>query len=266
MDVKAAPRFPGLWAVMPALDEEGSVGGVVAELLAMGVEGVLVADNGSRDRTAAVAEAAGASVVAAPVRGYGAACLAALAGLPRNCRAVVFCDADGADELARLPELAGPVLVGECDLVIGSRVLGGAEPGALTPPQRAGNLVASTLMRLLYRVRVTDLGPFRCCSCALLKRLAMRDPAYGWTAEMQVKAYRLGARVREVAVLARARRAGTSKISGRFVPVLRAGWAIMTTVLRYRFARMEVAPERHGSDGTPDAVPSREERLRSTSE
>jgi glycosyltransferase involved in cell wall biosynthesis len=206
---------------------------------------VIVGDNGSRDRTAEVARAAGAAVVSAERRGYGSACLAALAALPDDCRAVVFCDADGADDLESLPLLVGPVLDGACDLVIGSRVLGGAEPGALTAPQRMGNLVAAFLMRRFYQVEVTDLGPFRCVSRALLRRLGMQDPAFGWTAEMQVKAFRLGARVREIPVQARVRRAGVSKISGRFLPIFKAGFAIIGTILRYRRATLPAA------DATP---------------
>jgi hypothetical protein len=96
-----------------------------------------------------------------------------------------------------------------------------------------GNRVAATLMRLLYRVRVTDLGPFRCVSTAALSQLHMRDPAFGWTAEMQVKAFRLHLRVCEVPVDAKKRTAGTSKISGRLWPVVQAGWAIITTILHY---------------------------------
>jgi len=224
-----------LVAVMPALDEEGSIGAVVRGLRAGGVPLIIVADNGSRDATVAVASAAGATVVSATRRGYGSACLAALAAVPAHATAVVFCDADGADDLARLEAVTGPVLRDEADLVVGSRALGHAEPGALTPPQRAGNLVAICLMRLLYWRRVTDLGPFRCISTAALHRLRMGDPAFGWTAEMQTKALRLGLRYREVAVDAKARTAGESKISGRVGPIFKAGWAIITTIFRYRF-------------------------------
>lgn len=239
MLLSPTPGHPDAWAglaaVIPALDEEGSIGAVVEDLRTRGVPVVLVADNGSRDRTAAIARAAGAQVIDAPRRGYGAACLAALAHLPARADAVVFCDADGADDLDRLADVVGPVLAGAADLVIGSRTLGGAAPGALTWPQRTGNLVAASLMAVLFRVRVTDLGPFRCVSTAALARLAMRDPAYGWTAEMQTKALRLGLRVREVPVVARVRTAGESKISGRVVPVARAGVAILSTILRHRF-------------------------------
>ena len=144
------------------------------------------------------------------------------------------------------------MLRGEADLVVGSRALGCAEDGALTPPQRAGNLVAASLLRVLYRQRVTDLGPFRCISADALARIDMQDRAYGWTAEMQTKALRLGLRVVEVPVDARARRAGTSKISGRAIPVLRAGWAILTTIVRCRFG---AAPRRRSGPSPALALP-----------
>lgn len=229
------PSRRGLVAVIPALDEEASIGGVIGELLARGVPRVIVADNGSRDRTAEVALVAGATVVPAPRRGYGAACQAGLAALDDEARAVVFCDGDGADDLARLDALVGPVLEGRADLTIGSRVLGSAEAGALTLPQQVGNAVAARLLRLLFKASVTDLGPFRCISVPALSRLEMRDPAFGWTAEMQTKALRQRLRVIEVPVDAHTRRAGQSKISGRLLPSVRAGWAILSTILFYRF-------------------------------
>ena len=230
-----------LIAVIPALDEEPSISPVIRTLLTGGVQMVIVADNGSRDRTVEVARAAGAEVVPAARRGYGSACLAALAAVPTSARAVVFCDADGADDLSRLDAVAGPVLRDEADLVVGSRALGRAEPGALTPPQRMGNLVATCLMRVLYWQRVTDLGPFRCVSTRALARLRMSDPTFGWTAEMQTKAFRLGLRYLEVAVDAKCRTAGESKISGRVGPIFKAGWGIITTILRHRFGRMHGA-------------------------
>jgi len=232
----AGVDYGGLVAVIPALNEEGSIGEVVASLKRSGVAFVIVADNGSTDRTTELAIAAGAHVVRAARRGYGSACLAGLAALPPAALAVVFCDGDGADDLSLLPSVVEPVLSGEADLVIGSRALGSAEAGALTLPQRAGNWVAAILLRTLFSERVSDLGPFRCISTIALSRLGMRDPAFGWTAEMQTKALRLRLRVLEVPVNARVRRAGESKISGRAIPVLRAGWAILTTIVRYRFA------------------------------
>jgi rhodanese-related sulfurtransferase/glycosyltransferase involved in cell wall biosynthesis len=222
-------------AVIPALDEEASIGAIIVELLQSGIDRVIVGDNGSVDRTAEVARAAGALVVPAPRRGYGSACLAALSALPPQTTAVVFCDADGADDLRRLPFIIGPILRDEADLVIGNRTLGRMEPGSMTLPQRCGNIVASALIRLLFGVRATDLGPFRCLSTVALSRIRMCDPAFGWTAEMQVKAYRLGLRVIDVPVDVKARKTGESKISGRIRPVLMAGWAIITTICRYRF-------------------------------
>ena len=225
--------FMHVVAVIPALDEELSIAAVILSLRAQGIGLVIVADNGSQDATDAVATAAGATVVRAARRGYGSACLVGVAAVPADACAVVFCDADGADDLSLLSSIVTPVITNQFDLVIGSRVLGHAEVGALTPPQRMGNLVAAALMRLLYGKTVTDLGPFRCISTAALARLHMNDQAFGWTAEMQVKAFRLSQRVYEIPVTAKVRTAGVSKISGRWWPVVQAGWAIISTILYY---------------------------------
>jgi glycosyltransferase involved in cell wall biosynthesis len=222
--------------VIPAWDEEATVGVQVAAIPRPPVERVVVADNGSRDRTAEVATAAGAVVVPAPRRGYGSACLAGLAWLRANRPpdAVVFLDADLADDARELPSLLAPLVAGEADMVIGSRVLGRRERGALLPQARAGNLVACTMIRALYGHRYTDLGPFRAIRWSALERLGMRDPDFGWTAEMQVKALRAGLRVAEVAVSYR-KRPGKSKISGTVSGTLRAGHKILWTVLRYAY-------------------------------
>jgi glycosyltransferase involved in cell wall biosynthesis len=181
-----------------------------------------------------VAREGGAVVVPAERRGYGSACLAALAHLRRNDPpdVVVFIDADYSDHPEELPRLVAPLLAGEADLVIGSRTLGEREPGALLPQARAGNLVACFLIRLLYGHRYTDLGPFRAARWDALERLAMSDPDFGWTAEMQVKALRRGLRVTEVPVSYR-KRVGVSKITGTITGTLRAGYKILWTVLRY---------------------------------
>jgi glycosyltransferase involved in cell wall biosynthesis len=202
-------------------------------VLEAGVDLVVVADNGSRDRTAERALAAGARVVRAERKGYGSACQAGVAALPPAVEAVLFCDADGADDLRRLNELVEPVLQRRADLVIGARTQGESARRALSLPQRAGNRIASAAMRRLYGVEVTDLGPFRCISNGALRRLEMSDPGFGWTAEMQVKAYRLGLRVRELSVTPLPRTSGVSKISGNPLAVLRAGRAILWTILRY---------------------------------
>jgi glycosyltransferase involved in cell wall biosynthesis len=225
---------PRIDVVIPALDEEASLPLVLAALPRPPVRRIVVADNGSRDGTARVAGEGGAEVVAAGRRGYGSACLAALDHLRRHDPpdVVVFVDADYSDHPEELPRLVAPLLAGEADLVIGSRVLGEREPGALLPQARAGNLVACVLIRLLYGHRFTDLGPFRAALWPALERLGMADPDFGWTAEMQVKALRHRLRVTEVPVSYR-HRVGVSKITGTVAGTLRAGYKILWTVLRY---------------------------------
>jgi glycosyltransferase involved in cell wall biosynthesis len=220
--------------VIPALNEETSLPCVLSDLPRSLVRRVVVADNGSRDGTVRVAREGGAVVVPAERRGYGSACLAALDWLRKNDPPdiVVFVDADYSDHPEELPRLVAPLLAGDADLVIGSRVLGEREPGALLPQARAGNLVACLLIRLLYGHRYTDLGPFRAARWEALERLEMADPDFGWTAEMQVKALRRGLRVAEVPVSYR-RRVGVSKITGTVAGTLRAGYKILWTVLRH---------------------------------
>ena len=225
-------------AVIPALDEEEALPGVLDELAATAVRHVVVVDNGSRDATVAVARAGGAHVVAEAHRGYGAACLrgiAAARALAPRADVLVFLDADGSDDPAELARLVAPITDGSADFVIGSRVLDGAhvERGALSPQARAGNLVATLLIRALYGARHSDLGPFRAIRFDALERLEMRDLDFGWTAEMQVKAIRRGLRVAEVPASWRRRRGGHSKISGTVSGVVRAGYKILTTIARH---------------------------------
>ncbi len=194
----------------------------------------MVVDNGSTDGTAAVARAAGATVVREPRRGYGAACLAGLAHLrERPPELVAFLDADASDDPAQLPEVLAPLLEGRADLVVGSRVRGVPAPGSLTLPQVLGNRLAVALLVLLFGVRFTDLGPFRAIRWAALERLGMRDRGYGWTVEMQARAARAGLRAVEVPVRYR-RRIGRSKISGTVRGVIGAGAKILLTIARVR--------------------------------
>jgi len=220
--------------VIPALNEERSLPSVLADIPRPPVRRIVVADNGSTDGTARVAREGGAEVVEASRRGYGSACLAGLDHLRRTGPpdVVVFVDADWSDHPEELPGLIAPILAGEADLVIGSRILGRREPGALLPQARAGNLVACAMIRLLYGHRFTDLGPFRAIRWEALERLKMGDPNFGWTAEMQVKALRHGLRCTEVPVSYR-RRVGVSKITGTVSGTVRAGYKILWTVLRY---------------------------------
>ncbi len=217
--------------VIPALDEEQAIGGVLDGLDRALVTQVVVADNGSRDRTAEVARAHGAEVVSVPERGYGAACLGALARVSPEIEVVAFMDADGADDPAELAAMVAAIARGEADLVIGSRTLGHSERGALTPPQRFGNWLATRLIRLLHGQRYTDLGPFRAVRRSTLEQIGMRDRRFGWTVEMQVRALQVAARVCERPVSSR-RRVGRSKISGTLAGVLGAGAGILGTILK----------------------------------
>jgi glycosyltransferase involved in cell wall biosynthesis len=220
--------------VIPALNEEASLPLVLAGLPRPPVRRIVVADNGSTDATARLAREGGAEVVAAARRGYGSACLAGLAHLRRTGPpdVVVFIDADYSDHPEELPAIVAPILAGTADLVIGSRVLGRRERGALLPQARAGNLVACLLIRIFYGHRFTDLGPFRAIRWEALERIGMADPDFGWTAEMQVKAVRLGLRCAEVPVSYR-RRVGVSKITGTITGTVRAGYKILWTVARH---------------------------------
>ncbi len=202
---------------------------------------MVVADNNSTDGTARVGREGGAVVVPALVPGYGSACLAAIDHVRRHDPpdVIVFIDADYSDHPEELPRLVEPILAGEADLVIGSRVLGEREPGALMPQARAGNLVACTLINILYRHSYTDLGPFRAIRWQAFEQLCMNDPDFGWTAEMQVKALRAGLRVTEVPVSYR-KRIGVSKITGTVRGTILAGYKILWTVFRYSWGRSRI--------------------------
>ncbi|MCC7260889.1 MAG: glycosyltransferase family 2 protein [Candidatus Latescibacteria bacterium] len=224
--------MPTVAVLIPALNEEQAIAQVLAAIPAGLAQEVVVVDNGSTDRTAEVARRLGARVVSEPRRGYGQACLSGLAAL-QPAEIVVFLDGDFSDFPEEMPTLLAPILRDEADLVIGSRVLGQREAGALLPQQRLGNALATGMIRLLFGVRYTDLGPFRAIRASSLARLQMQDQTYGWTVEMQVKAARVGLRLAEVPVRYR-RRVGTSKISGTLVGTLKAGYKIIATILRYR--------------------------------
>jgi hypothetical protein len=181
-----------------------------------------------------VARRHGATVVEEPIRGYGRACLAGIRELalrPTPPDAVVFLDADFSDHPEELPTLVRPLASGEADLVIGSRSLGRRERRALLPQARLGNWLASRLIRLLYGLHVTDLGPFRAVRWSTLQELQMADQDFGWTAEMQVKAAKSRVRYREVPVSYR-RRIGVSKITGTLTGTLRAGHKILHVIFR----------------------------------
>ncbi len=219
--------------VIPALDEERALPLVLSDIPRPPVRRVVVADNGSRDRTAEVAAEWGAEVVMEPRRGYGAACLRALAYLAEDPPdVVVFLDGDHSDHPEELPALLAPIARGDADLVVGSRTLGARERGALSAQQLVGNAIACRALRALYGARYTDLGPFRAITWSALDRLGMRDRDYGWTIEMQLKAARAGLRHAEVPVSYR-RRVGASKISGTVRGTISAGSKILFTLARH---------------------------------
>lgn len=214
---------------MPALDEESSIGRVL-DALPAGVR-VVICDNGSTDRTAEVARAHGATVVPEARRGYGQACLTAIAELARQSAAdedlVCFLDADFSDDPTELDLVLAPLREDRADLVIGSRVLGRREPGALLPQARWGNWLATRCIRWITGVRFTDLGPFRALRYGCLRALGMEDRAFGWTVEMQLRAASTGLRCVEVPVSYR-RRIGRSKITGTVRGTLLASVTILS--------------------------------------
>lgn len=228
--------------IIPALDEAESLGVLLGQLPRARFSQIIVVDNGSRDATAKVARAGGAEVVAEPRRGYGQACRRGLSTLRREISAVIFMDADLSDDPADLERLLRTFEEGDRDLVIGSRALGSREPGSLAPAQRFGNWLTTRLIRWIWGVSFTDLGPLRILRREALEDLDLRDSSFGWNVEMQAKAARLRLKVAEIPVACRKRRFGKSKISGTVWGSLRAGVRILWTL--YRCWRTQPRPGR----------------------
>lgn len=218
--------------VIPCLDEGEAIGDVVRDVLAQGVDEVIVVDNGSTDDTAAQAIAAGARVVAQQERGYGRACAAGLAAVSDAAEIVCFLDGDGSDVPAFMARIVGPIARREADFTMGSRLRGEREPGSMTPQQRVAGWIAGLLIRLVYGVRYTDMSPFRAMRVDQLRSLRMGEMTYGWNLEMQMKVAARGLRVLEVPVDHRLRRGGVSKVSGDLVAGLKAAWVITKTFVR----------------------------------
>ena len=229
--------MPRISVIIPAYNEAGSIGHVLRDVPGGLVSEIIVVDNNSTDNTAEVAKANGATVLFQPERGYGNACLAGLAYLKKKSAheksdIVVFLDGDYSDYPEKMPELICPILNNKADLVIGSRVLGNAERGSMTIPQIFGNWLATKLLKHIYKVKFTDLGPFRAIRYECLEKLNMQDKTYGWTVEMQLKAAKQKMRCTEVAVPYR-KRIGQSKISGTIKGAVLAGYKILYTIFRY---------------------------------
>jgi glycosyltransferase involved in cell wall biosynthesis len=222
--------------IIPVFNERESLPLVVADIPRDRVDEVLVVDNGSTDETALVAKGLPVRLVREERRGYGSACLAGIAAIEASPPdVVVFLDGDYSDHPEEMPRLLDAI-EGGCDLIIGSRVLGSREPGALLPQARFGNALACSLIRLLYGHSYTDLGPFRAIAWEALRRLRMEDRTFGWTVEMQIKAAKIGLVVAETPVSYR-RRVGVSKITGTFSGTVRAGAKILWTIARYAVRR-----------------------------
>ena len=222
----------GVSVVIPALNEAENIGAVVREMPWNLIHECIVVDNGSTDATASEAIAAGARVVAAPQRGYGRACAAGAAAADEGSGILVFMDGDGSDVPAEMGQLLQPILNGDCDFVIGSRIRGKREPGSMQVSQIFAGWLAGLLLKLLYRVSYTDMGPFRAITREALTRLQMREETYGWNLEMQMRAAQCGLRIREIPVSCRKRAGGVSKVAGSLSGSVRAAIRITQTLFR----------------------------------
>jgi glycosyltransferase involved in cell wall biosynthesis len=224
--------------IIPALNEERAIGKVLAHIPNNIASEIVVVDNNSSDATAEVAQNSGATVVHESRKGYGFACLKGIEYVlsrPKKPGVIVFLDADYSDCPEEMTSLVQPIIQQDYDMVIGSRLLGKRQKGAMPWHQVLGNRLAPMLINALYGVRYTDLGPFRAIKLDKLLKLDMKEQRYGWTAEMQAKAAKQRLRCFEVPVTYRAR-IGTSKISGTFKGTVCAGYSILATLLKNRWA------------------------------
>lgn len=226
---------PNIKVVIPAYNEERSIAHVIADIPKDWVKEIIVVNNGSTDKTAEVAAKAGATVLHQPKAGYGNACLMGIEYLKDPSKSpdiLVFMDGDYSDYPQQLPEVAGPIVNGKVDFVIGSRARGNREGGSMTFPQVFGNWLATSMMKWFYKVNYTDLGPFRAIAFPQLVALDMKDKTYGWTVEMQLKAAKQKLRITEVPVNYK-KRIGVSKVSGTVKGTVMAGYKIIFTIFKY---------------------------------
>lgn len=219
-------------AVVPVLDEEGAIAGVVAGLIGQGVDHVVVVDGNSKDNTAERARAAGAHVVVEPRRGYGRAMMAGIASLPDDVGIVLFIDGDGTDRTEMVPAVLAPIKDGSADFAMGTRLQGEREEGSLGAAQVVAGHMAGVLIRLFYGVRFTDMSPFRALRRETLDGLGMGEETFGWNLEMQMRVAAGGLRAVEIPVGQRRRQGGVSKVSGDWRVAVRAAWVIGRTFAR----------------------------------
>ncbi len=221
----------GVCLVIPVLNEEEAIGGVLDRIPRAAVDEIIVADGGSKDQTVAVAIQKGARVLNAG-KGYGRACLEGALSAGESCRAVVYMDGDGSDFPEKLPDLISPILDGNYDLVIASRTRGVREPGSMAWHQIAAGRIIGSLIGLVYGFRYTDMCAFRAIRHDSLLALGMEEMTYGWNLEMQMKAARFGLRIMEIPVPYARRGGGRSKVAGSFRGTFRAGTRILLTFMR----------------------------------
>ena len=228
--------------IIPTHNEAQAIGRVLADLPSHLVTEVIVVDSNSTDGTPDVARKMGAQVIEEPRRGYGRACLTGLANT-QNPDVVVFLDGDYSDRPAELPILLAPIFEGRADITLGSRLGGHSNAGALPWHQAFGNHLAAGMIRLLYGVKISDLGPFRAGRAEVLRALALEETTYGWAVEMIVKGAIVGFRIVEVPVSYHAR-IGKSKISGTVKGTIGAGWFILSRIVLYSFRRRRAGAPR----------------------
>ena len=228
---------PKISVIIAALNEEAAIGGVIDAVPKDLVDEILVVDNGSTDRTAEVASAAGARVIKEPVPGYGRAFRAGLRAISPECEIVVFLDGDGSDCPEMMDRLVTPIVEGKSDFVIGSRTLGHREAGSMNFHQVLAGYMIGLILRILYGVRSTDMGPFRAIRRHKLDSLGLREETYGWPLEMQMRAARARVRTMEVPVDYRRRAGGHSKIAGTVRGSILAATRILVTLARIAIQR-----------------------------
>ena len=222
--------------IIPAFNEARAIGRVIGDIPNTLVDEVVVVNNASTDETERNARAAGATVLSEPRQGYGYACLRGIEyAKTKQPDVIVFLDGDYSDHPDEMPRLVAPIRRGEADFVVGSRIRGETEPGAMLPQAQIGNRIACTLMRWIWGADYTDLGPFRAIRFRDLLALNMQDTTFGWTIEMQIKAVRAGLRIREVPVSYR-KRVGVSKITGTISGTVKASAKILWTIGRFALA------------------------------
>jgi glycosyltransferase involved in cell wall biosynthesis len=241
---------PLVAVVIPTLNEQEAIAGVIAAIPSGAVDRIIVVDSGSTDGTIARAHAAGASIITESRRGYGRACRAG-AEAAIDCEILVFLDGDGSDCPELIPLLLAPVAEARADFAIGSRTRGVRERGSMNAHQLFAGYAIGMALGLLYGVRYTDMGPMRAIRRDVLLGLGMREMTYGWNLEMQMRAARAGLRVVELPVAHRRRIGGVSKVSGNLVGTVRASWRILLA-----FARIALEARRDASRlAGPEVIP-----------